>query len=66
MAILYMIIMSLKHSKINVILRLKLNCNIIQTVLFYSGGLSIHPRINGILSCYLNVRAQFGLDLDQR
>lgn len=47
--ILYMI-MSWKHGKINVILRIKLNYNINQTVLFYSGGLSIHPKINGILS----------------
>lgn len=44
------VIMSLKHSKISVILRIKLNYNINQTVLFYSGGLIIHPRINGILS----------------
>ena len=49
MAILYMI-MSLKHRKINAILRRKLNYNINQTVLLYSGGLIIHPRINGILS----------------
>ena len=48
-AILYMI-MSLKHRKINAILRRKLNYNINQTVLFYSVGLSIHVRINGILS----------------
>ena len=44
-------IMSLKHGKINAILRRKLNYNINQTVLLYiSGGLIIHPRINGILS----------------
>ena len=48
-AILYMI-MSLKHRKMNAILRRKLNYNINQTVLLYSGGLIIHPRINGILS----------------
>ena len=43
-AILYMI-MSLKHSKINAILRRKLNYNINQTVLLYSGGLR-HPSQN--------------------
>ena len=47
--ILYMI-MSWKHGKINVILRIKLNYNINQTVLLYSVGLSIHLRINGKLS----------------
>lgn len=43
-------IMSLQHGKINVILGRKLNYNINKTVLLYSGGLIIHPRINGILS----------------
>ena len=43
-------IMSLKHGKINVILGRKLNYNINKTVLLYSGGLIIHPRVNGILS----------------
>ena len=48
-AILYMI-MSLKHRKINAILRRNLNYNINQTVLLYSGGLSIHLKINRVLS----------------
>ena len=39
-------IMSLKHRKINVILRRKLNYNINQTVLLYSGGLRQYSSQN--------------------